>query len=60
MLWIFLAILLVSIVIGLPIAFGLGVAALVMAVPIVVVYRGGDALSICFNTVAVLFLSEVE
>lgn len=32
MLWIFLAILLVSIVIGLPIAFGLGVAALVMAV----------------------------
>ena len=32
MLWIFLAILLASIVIGLPIAFGLGVAALVMAV----------------------------
>ena len=34
--------------------------ALVMAVPCVVVMRGGDALSICFNTVAVLFLSEVE
>ena len=32
MLWIFLAILMASIVIGLPIAFGLGVAALVMAV----------------------------
>eukprot|EP01052_Picozoa_sp_SAG31_P024911 SAG31_NODE_2152_length_6315_cov_6.487452_5_plen_126_part_00 len=34
--------------------------ALVAAVPTVVVVRGGDALSICFNTVAVLFLSEVE
>ncbi len=32
MLWIFLAILFASIVIGLPIAFGLGVAALVMAI----------------------------
>ena len=32
MLWIFLAILFASIIIGLPIAFGLGVAALVMAV----------------------------
>ena len=33
---------------------------LVAVVPAVVVFRGGDALSICFNTVAVLFLSEVE
>ena len=34
--------------------------ALVSAVPAVVVYRGGDALSICFNTVTVLFLAEIE
>ena len=33
---------------------------LIMAVPAVVVAQGGDALSICFNTVAVLFLTEVE
>ena len=34
--------------------------ALVTAVPAVVVFQGGDALSILFNTVAVLFLTEVE
>ena len=33
---------------------------LIVAVPTVVVLQGGDALSICFNTVAVLFLTEVE
>jgi hypothetical protein len=33
---------------------------LIAAVPTVVVFQGGDALSICFNTVAVLFLTEVE
>ena len=33
---------------------------LTCAVPTVVVFQGGDALSICFNTVAVLFLTEVE
>jgi hypothetical protein len=33
---------------------------LVMAVPAVVVLQGSDTLSICFNTVAVLFLTEVE
>lgn len=33
---------------------------LVMAVPLLVMYRGGDALSVCFNAVAVLFLCEID
>jgi hypothetical protein len=33
---------------------------LVSTVPILVLYKGGDALSICFNTVAVLFLCEID
>jgi hypothetical protein len=34
--------------------------AMVVSVPMVVLNQGGDALSICFNTVAVLFLTEIE
>lgn len=34
--------------------------ALVMAVPTLVIYKGADALSICFNTIAVLFLCEID
>jgi hypothetical protein len=33
--------------------------ALVGAVPTLVMYKGGDALSVCFNTIAILFLTEV-
>ena len=33
---------------------------LVLMIPLVVVFKSGDALSICFNTVAVLFLAEIE
>jgi hypothetical protein len=33
--------------------------ALVSAVPILVVSKGGDAVSVCFNTIAILFLTEV-
>jgi hypothetical protein len=33
---------------------------LVLTVPILVVTKGGDALSVCFNTVAVLFLCEID
>ena len=33
---------------------------LVMAAPFLVLYKGGDALSVCFNTVAVLFLCEID
>ena len=33
--------------------------ALVVAVPTLVLVMGGDALSVCFNTVAILFLTEV-
>jgi hypothetical protein len=33
--------------------------ALVQAVPTLVLIKGGDALSVCFNTVAILFLTEV-
>ena len=33
---------------------------LVMAVPALVLLRGGDALSVCLNTVAVLFLCEID
>jgi hypothetical protein len=32
---------------------------LVMAVPYLVMLKGGDALSVCFNTIAILFLTEV-
>ena len=32
---------------------------LVGAVPILVLVKGGDALSVCFNTIAILFLTEV-
>ena len=34
--------------------------ALVMVVPMLVLYKGGDALSICFNSVALLFLCELD
>jgi hypothetical protein len=30
---------------------------LTIDVPFMVVYRGGDALTICFNTVAILFMT---
>jgi hypothetical protein len=33
--------------------------ALVAVVPILVLTKGGDALSVCFNTIAILFLTEV-
>jgi hypothetical protein len=33
--------------------------ALVGLVPVLVLYKGGDALSVCFNTIAILFLTEV-
>jgi hypothetical protein len=33
---------------------------LVVAVPVVVLVKGGDALSVCFNTIAILFLTEVR
>ena len=32
---------------------------LVIAVPVLVLVKGGDALSVCFNTIAILFLTEV-
>jgi hypothetical protein len=32
---------------------------LVVAVPVLVLFKGGDALSVCFNTIAILFLTEV-
>jgi hypothetical protein len=32
---------------------------LVAAVPTLVLVKGGDALSVCFNTIAILFLTEV-
>ncbi len=32
---------------------------LVQAVPTLVHLKGGDALSVCFNTIAILFLTEV-
>ena len=33
--------------------------ALVQAVPTLVLTKSGDALSVCFNTIAILFLTEV-
>ena len=33
---------------------------LVMSVPILVLYKGGDALSVCLNTVAILFLCDID
>ena len=33
---------------------------LTLAAPWLVLYKGGDALSVCFNTVAVLFLCEID
>eukprot|EP01046_Picozoa_sp_COSAG06_P013604 COSAG06_NODE_827_length_12062_cov_46.356182_2_plen_446_part_00 len=33
---------------------------LVITVPLLVVYKGGDALSVCFNTIAILFMTEIE
>ena len=33
---------------------------LVTVAPILVLFKGGDALSVCFNTVAVLFLCEID
>jgi hypothetical protein len=32
---------------------------LVATVPMLVLLKGGDALSVCFNTIAILFLTEV-
>ena len=32
---------------------------LVALVPFLVLVKGGDALSVCFNTIAILFLTEV-
>lgn len=32
---------------------------LVFAIPSLVLFKGGDALGICFNTIAILFLSEI-
>ena len=32
---------------------------LVMGVPFLVLIKGGDVLSVCFNTIAILFLTEV-
>jgi hypothetical protein len=32
---------------------------LVDAVSILVLFKGGDALTVCFNTIAILFLTEV-
>jgi hypothetical protein len=32
---------------------------LVAVVPVLVLVKGGDALSVCFNTIAILFLTEV-
>lgn len=34
--------------------------ALVMTTPVIVVIQGGDALSICLNTVAILFMVEID
>jgi hypothetical protein len=34
--------------------------AMVAAVPMVVAFKGGDALNICFNTVAIVFMCEVD
>jgi hypothetical protein len=31
-----------------------------MTVPLLVGFKGGDAMSVCFNTVAILFLCEVD
>jgi hypothetical protein len=33
---------------------------MIFTVPILVYYEGGDALSVCFNTIAILFLCEVD
>ena len=33
---------------------------LVLTAPALVLWKGGDALSVCFNTVAVLFLCEID
>eukprot|EP01052_Picozoa_sp_SAG31_P045790 SAG31_NODE_8509_length_1439_cov_1.197015_2_plen_228_part_00 len=33
---------------------------LVISVPLLVVYKGGDALSVCFNTIAILFMTEID
>jgi hypothetical protein len=32
---------------------------LIVSIPLLVLYKGGDALAICFNTVAILFICEV-
>jgi hypothetical protein len=34
--------------------------ALILAVPMMVKLKGGDALSVCLNTVAILFLAEID
>jgi hypothetical protein len=33
---------------------------LVLNVPMLVLHRGGDALSVCFNTIAILFLCDID
>lgn len=35
-------------------------AAILSAIPVVILTRGGEAMTVAFNTVAVLFLTEVE
>ena len=36
------------------------VPSLEATVPMLVLLKGGDALSVCFNTIAILFLTEVK
>eukprot|EP01043_Picozoa_sp_COSAG02_P065535 COSAG02_NODE_9923_length_2074_cov_1.293165_4_plen_141_part_00 len=33
---------------------------LVITVPLLVLYKKGDALSVCFNTIAILFMTEID
>ena len=33
---------------------------LVLTMPFLVLVKGGDALSVCFNTVAILFLCDID
>lgn len=35
-------------------------SAILSAVPIVILTRGGEAMTVAFNTVAILFLTEIE
>jgi hypothetical protein len=33
---------------------------LVISIPLLVVFKGGDALSVCFNTIAVVFMCDID